>query len=147
VSTIDDDRAEIFRQHKAYLEANSVLDPTKLVGVWGPDPSNVYFNLSGHTYRGLDQWSRLWDYYRDRLDYGGVPYTSWDQQIRVEGDVGWLTSSRFGITKWVGIEESPFPEGFTPSRSTEIFVRSDEGWRCVHTHFSRASTEPRPGGI
>ncbi len=147
MATAEEDRAEVYRLHKAYLKANSVLDPEELEGVWSRNPSNVYFNLSGHTYRGLDHWSKLWNYYRSRLDYGGVPYTSFDQQITVEGDVAWITTSRFGVTVWKGQEESPFPEGFTPSRTTEIFVREPEGWRCVHVHFSRASTDPRPGGI
>jgi hypothetical protein len=28
-----------------------------------------------------------------------------------------------------------------------VFARENGDWRVVHTHFSEASTDPRPGGI
>ena len=27
------------------------------------DPTNVFFNMNGHTYVGLEHWTRLWQYY------------------------------------------------------------------------------------
>ncbi len=140
------DEQEVLRLHRAYLHANDLIDPTLLKGVWSDDPSNVYFNLSGHTYRGLAHWTKLWNYYSTRIEQI-VPYTSVEPLVKVHGDVAFVAAARFGATRWIGDGEPPFPDGVTPSRSTEIFVREPEGWRTVHSHFSRGTFEPRPGGI
>lgn len=142
----DSDRDKVLALHHAYLAANKAVDPQMLRGVWDEDPGNVFFNLNGHTYTGLEHWSRLWDYFSTRLEQI-VPYVSFDQRVRVVGDVAWITASRFGETRWIGSEPAPRPDGPVFSRSTEVLVRGHDGWQVVHTHFSRGSLLPRPGDI
>ena len=52
--------------------------------------------------------------------------------------------------KWVGPEHEPVSYRENPrrhSRSTMVFAREHGEWRVVHTHFSEASTDARPGDI
>ena len=141
------DRDELIRLHRAYLNANAHVDPNLLKGVWSEDPSNLYFNLSGHNYRGLNHWGKLWDYYRPLIE-GSRQWRSFDNWVQVVGDVGWITSSRYSPATWHGDEaENPIPQGLWLSRSTEIFRRESAGWRIVHAHFSAGNGEPRPGGV
>jgi hypothetical protein len=140
------DEHEILRVHDEYLKVNAELDADGLRELWSADPRNIFFNLSGHNYHGLDHWCALWDYYRPRLK-AVIPWTPFDQIARVVGDVGWVTCSRYTQLKWVGEGPSPFSEDVLLSRSTMVFVREREGWRAVHAHFSPASLAARPGGI
>ena len=71
--------------HRRYMAANSAVDKDQLARVWDDDPRNVYFNLTGHNYRGLAHWSKLWEYYQPRLHYV-IDWMSWDHNIWVEGD-------------------------------------------------------------
>jgi ketosteroid isomerase-like protein len=140
------DRDHVLALHQAYLKANEKIDPSLLEGVWDDDPGNIFYNLNGFTYTGLAHWSRLWKYFSPRMEQI-VPYTSYDQRVVIEGDVAWITASRFGETRWIGTEPPPRPDGPVMSRSTEVLMRTPDGWRVVHTHFSRGSLSPRPGDI
>ncbi len=54
------DRARILAVHRAYLDANGRCDNEALRRVWSADPTNVFFNLNGHTYVGLEQqWTNV----------------------------------------------------------------------------------------
>jgi len=141
------ERSEVLERHAAYLTANnSSSDSALLRRVWDADPNNVYFNMGGHTYHGVEHWSKLWDFYATRI-VAPIGYTSYDQRVQVRGDVAWVTCHRYGYSKWIGQEPRRQPDGPRLSRSTEILVRRADGWRTVHVHFSTASNQARPGGI
>ena len=139
-------RDRVIAAHEGYLRANTDIDPVALRKVWDGDPSNVWFNLSGHTYQGLDHWCKLWDYYRTRIK-SARPWIAVDSDVRVKGDVAWVASTRESEMVWVGAQPPPMRMGRGRSRSTMLFVRKRGEWKAVHAHFSTASEEPRPGGI
>jgi ketosteroid isomerase-like protein len=140
------DRKDVIAAHEGYLRANTDIDPVALREVWDGDPSNVWFNLSGHTYQGLDHWCKLWGYYRTRIK-SARPWVAVEADVRVNGDVAWVASTRESEMVWVGKQPAPMRMGRGRSRSTMLFVRKDGAWKAVHAHFSPASEEPRPGGI
>ncbi len=142
----DSDRDTLLRAHEAYLHANSLIDPQLLREVWDADPSNTWFNLSGHNYQGLGHWIALWNHYRDRIQTVS-PWLASDVDAVIRGDVGWVTCSRSAILRWHGEEAQPLTLGEVRNRSTMIFVRRGGEWRAVHAHFSPESDMPRPGGI
>lgn len=142
----DDARQEILKAHMDYLAASSGCDPGLLAQVWDPDPSNVHFALSGHTYQGLHHMQQIYGYYRPQLEVD-LPCTTFDEDVEVAGEVAWVTSSRFGSARWTGATPTPISNGPYLFRSTEILVRGVSGWQVVHSHFSPISQEPRPGDI
>src|ERR1051325_7484342 len=64
----DADRVQVLDALHAYLTANATFDWKTLAGLWSHDPRNVFFNMNGHTYVGLEHWTKLWQYYHDRLE-------------------------------------------------------------------------------
>ncbi len=142
------DRRRLLELHAAYLSANATFDVPALRKIWSKDPGAVFFNLNGHTYVGVEQWTRLWEYYGSRLQTG--VWTASDVKVMVRGDMAVITCHRLSPVKWVGPQNEPRTYQENPrrhSRSTMVFAREDGDWRVVHTHFSEASTDPRPGGI
>jgi ketosteroid isomerase-like protein len=142
------DRSEVLEKHAAYLHANNTSSDSGLLRqVWDAKPRNLYYNMGGHPYRGVEHWSKLWDYYHSRV-VAPIGYTSYDQRVQVRGDVAWVTCHRYGSSKWVAAEpRRNQPDGVKLSRSTEILLRQPDGWHTVHVHFSVGSSDPRPGGI
>lgn len=145
---VDKDREAILDVHRRYNErANVTADTELLAELWDDDPSNVFFNLSGHNYRGLQHWSKLWDHYRPRVAYD-VPWQSFDQNVTINGDVAWVTCLRLHKFRWIGEGDSPIGASAARiTRSTEILVKRDGQWRVVHAHFSDAASTPRPGNV
>ena len=142
------DRRRLLELHAAYLEANATFDVPALRPMWSEDPTAVFFNLNGHTYVGVEHWTRLWDYYRPRLKTG--VWTPSDLKVMVRGDMAVITCHRLSPVEWIGAE--PVPRSYVDkprrrSRSTMVFARERGDWRVVHVHFSEASTDPRPGDI
>jgi ketosteroid isomerase-like protein len=142
------DRIAVMDAHRRYMAANSAVDKDQLAHVWDDDPRNVYFNLTGHNYRGLAHWSKLWQYYQPRLHYV-IDWMSWDHNVWVEGDVAWLTCLRLCQIEWVGEGENAPADQPEPavSRATEIYRRVDGEWKAVHVHYSPAAMSPRPGNV
>ena len=66
----DADHKAILAAHDAYLSANAAFDWPALKPIWSDDPTNVFFNMNGHTYVGLEHWSRLWQYYAQHKESG-----------------------------------------------------------------------------
>lgn len=142
------DREAILEVHRRYNEeANVTADTALLAELWDDDPSNVFWNYSGHAYRGLAHWSRLWEYYGPRITFD-IPWITWDHNVTINGDAAWVTCLRLHQLRWIGEEPSPLGEPKPQiTRSTEILVKNDEQWRVVHAHFSVASLAPRPGNV
>lgn len=142
-----EDRRRILERLTEYLEANARFDWEKLQDIWSADPAATFFNLNGHTYRGREHWTRLWQYYQSRVrsnywtpfDIGGV----------VSGELAVVWCERHTQSDWLGAEPQPsrpYGEAFI-SRSTMVFRKEEGDWRVVHAHFSPASSAPRPGGV
>jgi ketosteroid isomerase-like protein len=144
----DAERTRLLDLHRAYLEANATFDVPALRRLWSTDPRAVFFNLNGHTYVGVEHWARLWEYYRTRLHTG--LWTATDVKLMVRGDMAVITCHRLSPVQWVGAESEPAAYRDQPrrrSRSTMVFAREGGDWRVVHTHFSEASSDARPGNI
>ena len=143
------DRREILAAFEAYLAANAAFDWPKLAEIWSHDPTNVFFNMNGHTYVGLEHWTRLWQYYRDRVDTGW--WEPYDVKVLVRGDMALVTCHRRTARRWKGPESERLSyDADRPafvSRSTVVMVKEADGWKTVHVHFSQASPESRPGGV
>jgi len=142
-----EDRQRILERLEAYLDANGRFDWETLQDIWSGAAEAVFFNLNGHTYVGREQWTRLWQYYKDNVrsgywqpfDIGGV----------VSDELAVVWCHRHTRSEWVGgdaMPTRPYGTEFV-SRSTMVFRKEDGDWRVVHAHFSPASSGPRPGGI
>src|SRR5262249_58326125 len=81
----DADRAQVIEALHAYLEANATFDWRALGRIWRHDETSVFFNMNGHTYVGLDQWTRLWQYYSERVDTGW--WEPYDINVLIRGDM------------------------------------------------------------
>jgi ketosteroid isomerase-like protein len=143
------DRREILDALDAYLAANATYDWQKLAEIWSHAPTNVFFNMNGHTYVGLEHWTRLWQYYRERVDTGW--WEPYDVRVLVRADMALVTCHRKTARRWKGPESERLTyDADRPSfvsRSTMVMVRESGGWKTVHAHFSQASPGPRPGDI
>jgi len=143
------DRREIMSALDAYLSANAAYDWQRLAQIWSHDPTNVFFNMNGHTYVGLAHWTRLWKYYRERVDTGW--WEPYDIKVLVRTDMALVTCHRRPARRWKGPESARLTyDADRPSfisRSTMVMVKEPGGWKTVHAHFSQASREPRPGDI
>jgi len=143
------DRKKVHDQFLAYLEANSKFDwETLRDKIWSPAPEAAFFNLNGHTYNGHDHWIRLWQYYKQHMTTGEwIPY---DIGGVVGPEVAVVWCHRKTQLKWVGSDPRPkerHEDSQFISRSTMVFRKEADEWRCVHVHFSEGSKDERPGGV
>jgi hypothetical protein len=144
----ESDRQRILETHQAYLDANATFDWNTLRTIWSDDPTNVFFNMNGHTYVGLEHWTGLWKYYRERIETG--QWEPFDMKVLIRGDMAVVTCHRLTKRRWKGpAAERPaehVDKSFV-SRSTMVLVKEHGAWKTVHVHFSEASAGPRPGGV
>jgi hypothetical protein len=142
------DRQRVLELQQEYLRANSAFDWVGLDKIWSHAPTNVYFNMNGHTYVGLAHWTALWKYYRERIETGlWEPY---DVKVVIRGDMAMVTCHRRTQRRWKGAEAERPPEHVDKafiSRSTMVMLKESGDWKTVHVHFSEASSGARPGGI
>jgi ketosteroid isomerase-like protein len=142
------DQKRILERLEEYLVANASFDWRALEGVWSGAAEALFFNLNGHTYRGREQWTNLWKYYRANV--ASSYWTPFDVGGVVSDELAVVWCHRHTRSDWVGNEPTPaarpYGEKFI-SRSTMVFRKEDGDWRVVHAHFSPASTAPRPGGV
>ena len=141
------DRHRLLQRMDEYLDANARFDWEKLQGIWSGTPEAVFFNLNGHTYKGREQWTRLWQYYKDNVTSGY--WTPFDIGGVVNGDLAVIWCERHTRSEWVGADplpSRPYGKDFI-SRSTMVFRKEKDDWRVVHAHFSPASDASRPGEI
>jgi ketosteroid isomerase-like protein len=119
----------------------------------------LMFNLNGHTYYGLDEMVRVWEYYTDNID-NGVP-TLWDYRIFVSGDLAYITCEGEFLTR-ARSEQGWGASNAAIADSDQVFsrihfketsvARRDDGlgnpvWKIWHCHYSPAAPddELRPG--
>ena len=145
----DADRRELLDALHLYLNANATFDWKALQNTWARDPTNTFFNMNGHTYVGLEHWTKLWQYYSERVETGlWEPY---DIKIVVRGDMALITCHRTTKRRWKGpASERLSYDTDKPSfisRSTMVFVKEGGGWKVAHVHFSEANAGARPGNV
>lgn len=146
----EEDRKAVADQHEAYLRANAEFDWEKLRGVFSAQDFATFFNLNGHVYNGIEHWIRLWQYYitQQRIGY----WQPFEIKGVISGDLATVWCLRHTKSDWFGSDSKigdkrANNEEFV-SRSTMVFVRETEGWRCVHVHFSDSAIGgDRPGGV
>ena len=138
----DADRRDLLAIHHGFLAANDPLDPDMLRKVWDDDTTRAFFNTNGHTYQGLDDWLKVWDYYRVRFRLIR-PYGAGNIRIIVRGDMAVVAADGVSRTKeWIGKpEETHNPKRY---RTTQVCVRKDGRWKVVHAHFSEQVEGLRP---
>src|SRR5689334_3132713 len=61
------DRQRVLERMHDYLDVNARFDWKKLQEIWSAAPEAVFFNLNGHTYKGREHWTRLWQFYENRV--------------------------------------------------------------------------------
>jgi hypothetical protein len=145
----DADRTQVIDALRAYLDANATFDWRTLERTWSHDPRNVFFNMNGHTYVGLAHWTRLWQYYSERVDTGA--WEPYDISVLIRGEMALVTCHRKTQRRWKGrAEERMAYDADKPSfvsRSTMVMLKEPGGWKTVHVHFSEAAAGPRPGNV
>lgn len=142
------DRGRLLERLHEYLDANARFDWETLQDLWSGAPEGVFFNLNGHTYKGREHWTRLWQFYQQNV--ASSYWTPFDIGGVVSGDLAVVWCHRHTKSDWVGSEPPPAPRRYGAehiTRSTMVFHKEDGDWRVVHVHFSEAATTPRPGGV
>jgi ketosteroid isomerase-like protein len=136
----EQDRKDIITIHRAYLDANTNnLNAAELRKIWSNHPSCVFFNGTGYNYYGIDDWLKLWEYYRPRVKIV-EPWQSSDVRLIGDGRMAVVTSIRNASGQWTGEGQPPdWTLKRWKSRCTEVFSKDDGQWKCVHIHIS---TEP-----
>ena len=61
------DRQRLLERLHEYLDLNARFDWTGLQDLWSAAPDAVFFNLNGHTYKGREHWTRLWQFYQGNV--------------------------------------------------------------------------------
>jgi len=142
------DRQRVLERMHEYLDINARFDWRQLPGLWSAAPDAVFFNLNGHTYKGIEHWTRLWQFYEPNVK--SSYWTPFDIGGVVSGELAVVWCERHTQSEWVGREPPPAARSYGTefiSRSTMVFRKEMGDWRVVHVHFSPASTASRPGGI
>jgi ketosteroid isomerase-like protein len=134
------DRRDILAMHRAYLDANSNnLNAEDLRKIWSDDPRCVWFNGTGYNYYGIEDWLKLWTYFRARTTIT-EPWRSTDVHLIGDGKYAVVTSIRTTRGSWTSDDQVPdWVNKNWRSRSTEVFRKKDGVWKCIHIHVS---TEP-----
>jgi ketosteroid isomerase-like protein len=141
----EEDRRALLTLYYDFRLANDGLDGEALRRVWSASQDTVFFNTNGHAYHGLDDWLRIWDHYRSRLQLvrpGGAGTI----RILVRGDMALITDDHVGrFWKWAGQETEPdFLTDKPYIRATQVCLRTQGRWQVVHAHFSSGRTGKRP---
>ena len=123
---MNDEREQILAAHDAYLRANAAYDWPALKAIWSDDPTNVFFNMNGHTYVGLEQWTRLWQYYAQHKQSGW--WEPFDVKVIVRGDMAVVTCHRKTTSRWrpeTGTPDAGHQDKSFISRSTMVLVKDN----------------------
>lgn len=137
------DRQHLETFYEQLWRANDTLEDETLRPVWSPDPGSVFFNTNGHTYRGLEDWFRIWAHYRTRL-VAPVQGSSEQVRVTVRADMAVIIDEhRSRALQWVG--QGSEPDYITDyMRVTVVCLRQHDGWKGIHAHYSSGRDGPRP---
>lgn len=130
------DEELILELHLDWVKANRTGDTAWCRANMADDGEPIrLFNTNGSEYVGVEHWCSLWDVYRTRIkgdrETKEPPiFESVDPHIHISGDIAWVTS---WFRAQADVQGKPLPE---LSRATEIWKRTDDGWKMVHGHWS-----------
>src|SRR5579859_242351 len=146
----DSDHEQLLELYYRFRVVNDALDGTALRALWSADPESVFFNSNGHTYYGLDDWLKIWDYYRPRM-HALKPGGSGQIRIVVRDGMALVIDDHSGHTRvreWTGVSSTPTIVENACSRVTLVCVRDNGIWKVIHAHFSvtRHGKRPDQGG-
>ena len=140
------DQEALLRLYYRFRVVNDALDGDALGELWSAEPSNVFFNSNGHTYYGLADWLKIWDYYRPRMR-ALKPGGSGQIRIVVKDGMAVVIDDHSGharVREWIGEQTTPTIVENACSRVTLVCVRDGGVWKVVHAHFSVTRHGPRP---
>lgn len=137
------DRTELIAFYHRLRRANDLLDGGLLRAIWSPDPGGVFFNTNGHTYRGLEDWLEIWDFYGPRLARG-EPGTTGHVTMMIRDDLAVIIDDRAGRSlQWP--DTQPRPAFVTPYYRVTVVCRRESGvWKGLHAHYSSGQVGRRP---
>ena len=145
--SIEADREEILRLHRAWWESNFDFDIPKMQSVFAGE-RYLQYNLNGHPYYGLGEKTKLWEALKGVL---AIPECSEPMNLRIEisGDMAWLACENIvRIQLAPGVEVPGLPLTPYRIRSTEIYQRDDGAgnrkWKMWHFHCSPTAGETEP---
>lgn len=137
----DEDRQALLDAFLAFWQANNHLDIPALRELWLDSPDSVYYNSNGFTYKGFDDWLGIWRYYAPRFRLVKEATLS-DVRMIVRGDMAVVMDDGVNRLFEVTGEVAGRPIASHPvMRGTMVYLRFDEGWKCVHAHYSPAAIE------
>jgi hypothetical protein len=153
--SIEKDRAEILSVSKMWWDANRKFSIPMMCEAFVGSDSFHGFNLNGHTYYGIDEWVKLWQYLGHVMapaDEAPAMAEPRDVRLVIRGDMAFLTAESVLTVKVLPTSDAESgslpPPGQTasiPFRATEVFVREDhEGkpvWKMWHFHCSPRAPE------
>lgn len=157
VSTmVNKDAEQILHLHKEWWAANFKLDVPRMRKSFALNDKYLMFNLQGHPYYGLEEQSKLWEYYQSQIEYADEHIVR-IVRFEIRGDMAWIASETVSALASVGDhglggESTGIKIDGTKkrNRATEIYHRDDGNgnpeWKMWHFHSSPApdADEPRP---
>ena len=145
--SVERDREEILRLHRAWWQANRDWDIPKMRTIFAGDRF-YQFNFNGHPYYSLDELTALWEALDGKLS---IPEISEPKNLRIEisGDMAWLACENIvRIELAPGVEAPGIPTTPLRIRSTEVYQRSDGAgtttWKMWHFHCSPTAADDAP---
>ncbi len=141
------DRAAVLAIHQQWLRANVGLDIPAMRECFPAGDRFSMFNRNSYTYFGIDEVTRLWQWFRDTEVPPRMTQTDAILRLEVDGDTAWIvyemtyarvapvTSARH----WEVLDGEVFG-----SKATEIYRRDDGAGRPVWKmwHFQSAPLQP-----
>lgn len=146
IPELTEDQQEILRLHRVWWISNHGLDIPAMRSVFPPaDDQYLMYNLNLHPYFGLEEKTKLWEYYTGKLELFQTEV--WVHRIDVSGDLAYLACE--GV--WHAKRGDETEVKWHPVRATEVYRRDDGAgnpvWKMWHFHCSlRAQPDAkRPG--
>lgn len=138
----EEEQRELLEAFQHFWTANDALDIPTLKQLWRDRDDYVYFNSNGFTYNGFQDWLGAWHYYGPRFE-SVEPVRLGDVKVMIRGDMAVITDDRVRIRREPRNQVEIVGRTLTGSpvmRGTMVYTREDDGWKCVHAHYSPAET-------
>lgn len=144
--TTDDDRVEIMRLHREWIESNTGLDIERMRKVFPEGDAYLMYNCNGHPYYGIDEKVAVWRHLQGVMEYRMLD--EFNHRLEIRGDMAFLACE--GYSEFDRLQEEGRLDGYH-WRATEVYIRDDGSgkpqWRMWHYHCSHHAPDDasRPG--